>query len=196
MPNTKEKLSTEFLRYAVSTGVFGMGMSLGVQSPAALMNIHSARIFLTIQDVKEQWTYSGMDLPRALTSAGSVLSSSVILVSGYSRAARVTESAYLAMEAFCKLEQWVNIWKVKRAQSAPSNQLMAIYSKASFSAVISVVELLSFMFSIWPVYFLANVLKGSHFIYTTLYALFKNSSQNSGTGKKKIDMLISACFKQ
>ncbi|KAI5163174.1 hypothetical protein NEAUS04_1401 [Nematocida ausubeli] len=195
MLDKKQKLNTELLRYAVSTGIFGIGMSLNLQSPAAIMNMHSARIFLNIQEMREQWMYSGLDTQRAITTAGSIVSSAAILISGHSRVSRVAESTYLALEAVGKVQQWLRIRRIARSSApASTTQISEMYSKATFSTVIALVELFSYMFSIWPIYLLVAVLKGGHFLYRSLSSTLQETLHGYSTGKKKIHFLINSCF--
>ncbi|KAI5190103.1 hypothetical protein NEMIN01_0888 [Nematocida minor] len=168
--SSQRKQNTELLRYALCTGIVSIGMSFNKQSPAALMNMHSARIFLTLQEAKEQYAYSGMDALQAAKTASGVVASCSVLVLGYSRVSCALESVHLAVEAVRVIEQWIRVRKVMKrtAGNKPAKQLAEMHNKAVFCMACAVAEFASFTFRLWPVYLCVHAVKGVYFLHKLL----------------------------
>lgn len=164
------QMATELLRYAVGTGILGVGMCFNKESPAALMNMHSARLFLTVREAREQWIYSGLEIPQVLRAGASVLASCSVLASGYSKTTKVLESVHLALHSACCIEEWISIRKAisKKSSSNPNIQIRDMHKQAIFKTATAIAELFSFAFGLWPIYLAVNIIKGIEFVYRTV----------------------------
>lgn len=167
---TDSKQTTELLRYAICTGIVSIGMSFNTYSPAALMNMHSARMILTVKEAKDKYAYSGMDIPQAISAASSLISSASILVSGYSKLSCFLESTHLCMNMVSFAERWFRIRRVLRSSQnkKASDELRRMDRKASFDLACAFIEFASFTFKVWPVYFSVNAVKGIYFVYCAI----------------------------
>ncbi|KAH9386194.1 uncharacterized protein NEMAJ01_1090 [Nematocida major] len=161
----EKRINTELVRYVVSTAAVSLGMSFGAYSPAALMNMHSSRLFMTAQETFEKWKYSGLDAVQTAASASSMLASCSVLLAGKTRVSNFLECTHLAVEAANRIEQCVRVWRIfRRTPSERKKTILSMHRKAVACMAISLVELISFSLGVWPIYLAVNILKAAHFL--------------------------------
>ncbi|KAI5171349.1 hypothetical protein NEFER03_0708 [Nematocida sp. LUAm3] len=176
-------MNTEHTRYILGRVCGGIGLSLGIKSTSALIHMHSARIFLTLSEIEERWKYfhvSSLECAETSVLALKALSSSLMVLLGYSKLSRILELTYLTTESLLSAYRvyllsnaYINIKK----KSKPTEKVQKLLVKGSVSLLCSVLDAFSVSLHLWKLFLLSGAI---HAISIT-YSYYGNLVQSLNT---------------
>lgn len=156
-------LKSEFARYALSRACVSAGLVLGVGSVSALANMHSARIFLSLQEMKEHWGARRHEGVFFASRASGVVSSALLLGGGVSPLFRAAEGVHLALECAGSAQQFWRVWAAAKRSSGAEIQKMLRVSGAALGC--SAAEVLAVALGWWKLYLGVTVFRLSYSLY-------------------------------
>ncbi|KAI5184381.1 hypothetical protein NEHOM01_0126 [Nematocida homosporus] len=164
-------VGSEFTRYLLGRTCASVGLVLGCASGRALAQMHSARIFLTLDEIRERGVRvdSGSEVAECLVRGLKLVSSGVMVASGSSLLFRGCESLYLLGELGLSAQVFYRIYRAYqrrmnlqegKAGGSVGGELAKMYTRAGAILVCDAVEAASFILEIWPLYLVVGLVRG------------------------------------
>jgi len=157
-------LQSEFTRYAVGRLCGSIGLCFGFPSGAALSNMHSARLVLGLDELREALPDLKNSALEVSSKAAKIISSSVFLCTGNSSLFKVAECVYLAVET---ANSGLKVKRIHEAlkKRSESKELRRMEQKAAAAFFCDLAEFFAVGLELWPVYAVVTLLRVSYFLF-------------------------------